>query len=365
MTSHASNVQRRAVRLWLLAVAALIFLIVLVGGITRLTESGLSIVEWRPVTGMLPPLGAAAWQAELEKYQAIPQYRLVNHGMSLAAFQTIYWWEWGHRLLARLVGAAFLLPFLWFLWRGWIDPALRAGLWMLFGLGALQGVVGWWMVASGLSERTEVSQYRLAAHLLLPCLILVATVWTAQRLAPGVRAPEEAAPPRIRAGAIALVALALAQIYLGALLAGLRGGLVYNSWPLIDGRLIPPAAELWVLQPAWRNVFENILTVQLDHRMTAYLLVVLVLAHAADVARSMTGAARAGALALAAAVTVQASLGILTLVHQAPLMLALAHQGMAIIVLTVAVIHAERMWPARTRDSVAATPAASGMVRAA
>jgi len=161
------------------------------------------------------------------------------------------------------------------------------------------------------------------------------------------------------------VVLTLAQIYLGALLAGLRGGLIYNTWPLIDGRLIPPAAELGVLQPAWRNVFENILTVQFDHRMTAYLLVVLVLLHAADVARHMSGPARVGALALAAAVMVQASLGILTLVHQAPLALALAHQGMAVVVLTTAVVHAERLWPARALDRGAAASASSGMVRAA
>jgi cytochrome c oxidase assembly protein subunit 15 len=321
----------------------MIFLIVLVGGATRLTESGLSIVEWRPVTGILPPLSAVEWQAEFTKYQTIPQYRLVNRGMTLPEFQTIFWWEWGHRLLARLVGAAFLLPFLWFLWRGWIDPALRIGLWLLFGLGALQGAVGWWMVASGLAERTEVSQYRLAAHLVLPCLIFVAAIWTAQRLAHGSNV---SAPPRVRAGAIGLIVLTLVQIYFGALLAGLRGGLIYNTWPLIEGRLIPPTAELGMLQPAWRNIFENILTAQFDHRMTAYLLFVLVLLHAVDVARTSTSSARSGALTLFAAVAIQACLGILTLVHQVPLALALAHQGMAIIVLAIAAVHAERLWPA-------------------
>jgi heme a synthase len=367
MTSYAEKIQRRAVRLWLISVAALIFLIVLVGGATRLTESGLSIVEWRPVTGMLPPLSAAAWQAEFEKYQAIPQYRLVNRGMSMPEFQTIFWWEWGHRLLARLVGAAFLLPFLFFLWRGWIEPVLRAGLWILFGLGALQGAVGWWMVASGLSERTEVSQYRLAAHLVLPCLIFVATIWTAQRLAHDpVRRPDLAAPMRIRASAIGLVVVTLAQIYFGALLAGLRGGLIYNTWPLIEGRLIPPAAELGMLQPAWRNLFENILTVQFDHRMTAYLLFILALLHAADVASTLTGLARASALTLLAAVMIQASLGILTLVHQLPIVLALAHQGMAIMVLAIAAIHAERLWPVRAGIYLGeGAPSASGSGRAA
>jgi heme a synthase len=151
--SHA-----RAIRLWLYAVAALVLAMVLVGGATRLTESGLSITEWKPVMGALPPVSEADWQGAFAKYQAIPQYRALNAGMSLDEFKTIYWWEWTHRLLGRLIGAAFLLPFLWFLWRGWVAPALRPRLWFIFGLGALQGAVGWWMVASGLADRTEVSQ---------------------------------------------------------------------------------------------------------------------------------------------------------------------------------------------------------------
>ena len=186
--SSASDNRARLLRLWLWAVAALVFALVLVGGATRLTESGLSIVEWRPVTGVLPPLTDAAWQTEFRKYQTIPQYVQRNAGMSLAAFKTIYWWEWTHRLLGRLVGAAFLLPFVFFLWRGWVEPGLRGRLWLIFSLGALQGAVGWWMVASGLAGRTEVSQYRLATHLLLACLILAALVWTARRLAPQIEA---------------------------------------------------------------------------------------------------------------------------------------------------------------------------------
>ena len=174
--------RRHAVRVWLLAVAALIFAMVLVGGATRLTESGLSITEWQPVTGTMPPLSEAAWQAEFDKYKTIPQYQKLNRGMSLAEFKTIFWWEWTHRLLGRLIGAAFLLPFLFFLWRGWVEPGLRARLWAIFGLGAVQGAVGWWMVASGLAGRTEVSQYRLAFHLTLACVIYVAIVWTAERL---------------------------------------------------------------------------------------------------------------------------------------------------------------------------------------
>ena len=171
--------RRRAVRLWLLAVAALMFVTLVVGGATRLTKSGLSIVEWKPVTGIVPPLDAAAWQAEFDKYKAIPQYRERNAGMSLDDFKTIYWWEWSHRMLARLVGGAFLLPFLVFLWNGWIEPHLRLRLWAIFGLGAALGAVGWWMVASGLTERVSVSQYRLAFHLTLACAIFAAVIWTA------------------------------------------------------------------------------------------------------------------------------------------------------------------------------------------
>ncbi len=337
-----ANLHQRAIRLWLLAIAALVFVMVLVGGATRLTESGLSIVEWQPVGGTLPPLSAAAWDAEFEKYRATPQYQHVNRGMRLDEFKTIYWWEWAHRLLGRLIGVAFLVPFAWFLWRGWVAPPLRPRLWTIFALGALQGAVGWWMVASGLVGRVDVSQYRLATHLILACLIFAMTLWTAQGLA---ERPSIAVPARIRTGAIGLMALVLGQIYLGALLAGIRGGLLYNTWPLIDGAFVPPLAQLFVAEPAWRNFFENPLAVQFDHRMVAYTVWVLALLHLADVARLRVAPALAGALAVAAAVTVQAGVGILTLVHQAPLALALAHQGMAMIVLALAVVHAQRLVP--------------------
>src|SRR5581483_686285 len=183
MTDPATIVfRRRIIRAWLVVVAALVFALVLVGGATRLTGSGLSIVEWKPVTGVMPPLSHEGWQAEFDKYKTIPQYRERNRGMSLDEFKTIYWWEWAHRLLGRVVGAVFLLPFLWFLWRGWVEPGLRGRLWAIFGLGALQGAVGWWMVASGLVDRVAVAHERLAFHLTLACLIYVAIVWTAQRL---------------------------------------------------------------------------------------------------------------------------------------------------------------------------------------
>jgi heme a synthase len=328
----------RAIRLWLFAVAALVLGMVLVGGATRLTESGLSITEWKPVMGVIPPLGETQWQAEFEKYQAIPQYNALNRGMSLEAFKTIYWWEWTHRLLGRVIGVAFLLPFLWFLWRGWITPSLRARLWFIFGLGALQGAVGWWMVASGLADRIEVSQYRLGAHLVLACFIYVAIIWTVLRVPDR---PIALLPARIRAAAIALLVLVLLQIYLGALVAGLRAGLIYNTWPLIDGVFVPDASHLFFSAPVWRNFFENALTVQFDHRMVAYALVAVALFHVLDVWRNVEGRAlRISAAALAAVVCAQAALGIVTLLAAAPLALAMLHQAMALVVLTVATLQA-------------------------
>ena len=355
------SARRPLVRAWLYVVAALMVLTLVVGGATRLTESGLSIVEWKPVTGVVPPLSQEGWQAEFEKYQQIPQYRELNRGISLDQFKTIYWWEWSHRLLARLVGAAFLLPFLLFLWRGWIEPGLKLRLWSLFGAGALLGAVGWWMVSSGLSGRVSVSQYRLGLHLTLACAIYVAILWTACGLHARM---SQAAPRRLYAIAIALVVLILVQIYLGALVAGLDAGLIYNTWPRIDGALIPAAERLWFESPLWRNLFENTLTVQFNHRMMAYALWLVALWHAIDVARSHRGgAALTGALMLACAVTLQAGAGIVTLIYQAPIGLALVHQAMAIVVLTIAVVHAERLSQRCAQALSASRPPAASISR--
>src|SRR5580704_5734906 len=327
--------QIRAVRWWLVGVAALIALMVLVGGATRLTEAGLSIVEWKPVTGALPPLDQEQWTQAFEAYKTIPQYRQMNAGMNLAEFKTIFWWEFGHRLLGRAIGIAYLLPFLWFMWRGFLAADLRRRLWLIFGLGALQGAVGWWMVASGLSQRVEVSQYRLATHLVLALLIFAAIVWTLRRLA---ERPPSAASVRLKMTGWALVVLTFVQLYLGALVAGLRAGKIYNTWPDIDGSLIPSAARLFFDAPWWRNLFDNTLTVQFEHRMTAYALFVLAILHVIDAVRSRAGtSAVKGAAWLVAAITVQATLGILTLLNQVPIDLALTHQAVAIVVLTLAV----------------------------
>ena len=353
----------RPIRLWLYVVAALVFAMVLVGGATRLTESGLSITEWQPLMGVVPPLNDAQWHAEFEKYQAIPQYRQLNSGMSLAAFQTIYWWEWTHRLIGRAIGFAFVLPFAWFLWRGWIPQRKRAALWVILGLGALQGVIGWWMVASGLADRVEVSQYRLAAHLVLACLIYAAVLWTASRCeneAAWLSLAHATKTDRwifVRCGAVGLLVLVLLQIYLGALVAGLRAGYAYNTWPLIDGALVPQGARLFFDVPFWRNFFENPLTVQFDHRVLGYAIWLLVLFHRLNVA-SMAKAdpLLTGAAFLAMAVTVQAALGIWTLLAVVPLPLALMHQAMAMVTLTFAVIHAARVTPQRAMSAPASQP---------
>jgi cytochrome c oxidase assembly protein subunit 15 len=325
-----------AVRSWLIVVAALIAAMVIVGGATRLTESGLSIVEWKPVTGTLPPLSDAAWHEAFEGYKTIPQYREMNAGMTLAEFKIIFWWEWAHRLLGRVIGLVYLLPFLFFLWRGGLDRTLKRRLWVIFGLGALQGAVGWWMVVSGLTQRVEVSQYRLAAHLVLALIIFAGVVWTLLRMRPPVPAPARPAPARLRATAVALTALTFLQIYLGALVAGLRAGKAYNTWPLIDGALIPDAARLFFETPWWRNFFDNVLTVQFSHRMVAYLLWAVALWHLIDVLATRASATLGrGAVALFALVSAQAALGIWTLLESVPLGPALLHQGGAIVVLTI------------------------------
>jgi len=346
--------RKRLVGLWLRLVAALVFAMVVVGGATRLTESGLSIVEWQPVEGVIPPLGEADWQAAFEKYKTIPQYERLNHGMSLDDFKAIYWWEWGHRLLGRLVGVAFLLPFLWFLWRGFIDRGLASALGGIFALGALQGAIGWWMVASGLTERVSVSQYRLAFHLTVACIIYAALLWVADRVTGGASAPSPRAARRLAYTAGVLLALVIAQIYLGALVAGLRAGLIYNTWPLIDGSIVPRAANLFFDQPLWRNFFENALTVQFDHRMMAYAVVAFALLHAIDARRhDRAGPVARGAGVLAVAVLAQVMLGVLTLLQSAPIGLAMAHQAMALVVLTAATLHACRALARRRTDAVA------------
>ncbi len=329
----------RSVRRWLWWVAIFLIAIVLVGGLTRLTGSGLSITEWRPITGILPPLSENEWLAEFERYRMIPQFLAVNAGMTLAEFKIIYAWEWTHRLLARAVGVVFLLPFLFFVWRGLIGRVLGWKLAGIFALGGLQGAVGWWMVQSGLSVFTDVSQYRLAVHLTLACVILSATVAVAESLQPWRQTP---AMPRQRRMAGILLLLVFVQILLGALVAKTGAGLTFNTWPLMDGRFFPPPDALFAIEPLWKNFFENVLTIQFDHRIAAYVLFFLSALHAIDVQRGASAMALRAAV-LFALITLQAMLGILTLLYDVPLWLALAHQAGAIAVLVVATVNVARM----------------------
>lgn len=344
-TTDQTNANR-AIVTWLFMVAALIFAMVLVGGATRLTGSGLSITEWKPILGAIPPLSEADWQDAFQKYKQIPQYKEINRGMSLSEFKGIYWWEWGHRFLGRFIGIAFLLPFLYFLFKGQVAASLKPKLWGLFALGALQGFVGWYMVASGLVERTEVSQYRLAMHLGLAIFIYGAILWVAFGLMQP-KAIKEQAPPRLFKPAMTLICgLIFLQIIAGAFVAGLRAGMAYNTWPLMDGRLIP--TDLLLLEPAWRNLFENVRTVQFDHRMIAYLLFVAILAYAVYAvikgqAGRLAGSHVRAAIWLLIIAAGQMALGIITLLKVVPLDWALAHQAGALILLTAALWHRHQL----------------------
>ena len=326
---------RALVRWWLYVVIAVLLAIFLVGGATRLTGSGLSITEWKPIHGVIPPLDQAEWEEELEKYRQIPQYQQLNRGMSLDEFKTIFWWEWAHRLLARGVGFVVAIPLAFFWLTGRLERHLRPKLLGLLALGGLQGVIGWWMVASGLSERVSVSQYRLAVHLVMACLIFVATVAIARGLSPRTKPP---ALPATRRFAGWMVVFVLIQIYLGALVAGLHAGMTFNTWPLMDGRLWPD--QLFTIDPAWLNLFENPKTVQFAHRLGAYALFLLALWHMISLRRTEPGAPHARRAAiLFALVFAQAAIGVTALVLVVPFGWALLHHGFAMVVLGYAAAH--------------------------
>ncbi|WP_439575533.1 COX15/CtaA family protein [Phreatobacter sp.] len=327
--------QNRIIRFWLLGVAVLVFAMVVVGGATRLTDSGLSITEWKPVTGALPPLTEAQWADEFARYRASPQYEAVNRGMSLADFQFIYWWEWGHRFLGRLTGAAMLLPWLVFVARGWMSARLAAGTFAIGLLMALQGFVGWIMVASGLRPgMVAVAPLKLMFHLTLACLIFALLVWTALRLAP--ERPREPASDKVRYGAIAVLGVLSAQIALGALVAGNRAGMRFNDWPLMDGALVPPLNVLFDRPTVLESFIDSLALVQFNHRLVAYGLVALALWHL--LAARGTAYAK-GAAVLFGLIAAQAVIGIVTLVLVVPLWAGLLHQGFAVIVLGHALAH--------------------------
>ena len=311
------------VRLWLYAMAFLVFCMVIVGGATRLTDSGLSITEWRPLLGVIPPMNEADWLAAFEKYKLIPEYQIQNRGMPLSEFKFIYWWEWAHRFLGRFIGLAFALPLIFFTFTRRIDRALWPRLFALFILGGAQGALGWYMVASGLVDRVDVSQYRLAAHLTLAALIFAAIIWVAM----GIGRKRKHASSSSDWFAVLLVAFVLLQIAAGGFVAGLDAGQGYVTWPKMDGQWVP--SGLWEMVPGWKNAFENAMTVQFNHRILAYMLLLATALHAWQ-SRTLS------AILLAFAMLAQACLGILTLLLHVPLAAALIHQAGAMIVLALA-----------------------------
>jgi cytochrome c oxidase assembly protein subunit 15 len=338
------NLERsQAVALWLFAVAAMIIAMVIVGGATRLTGSGLSITEWQPIHGVIPPLSHADWVAEFEKYQRIPQYEYVNRGMTLAAFKGIFWWEWSHRLLGRLIGVVFAVPLLVFLLTRTIPRRLIWRCVVIFLLGGLQGLVGWWMVASGLEQRVSVAPERLATHLGLALIIFCACIWTGLEAWWGKARPLPGLESKWRALGLVLPALAFVQSLLGALVAGNQAGLVFNDWPLMNGRWFPegyaiPGASLV------KSLLHSQAAVQFNHRIGAYTLFVCALLFAIGVARDrLPTPVRTLSNLLAFLVLCQACLGIWTLMNMAPLSLSIVHQLGAVVVLTTSVALAWRI----------------------
>jgi cytochrome c oxidase assembly protein subunit 15 len=354
-TAHVAGLAaRRQIAAWLLLCCALVFAMVVVGGATRLTRSGLSIVEWEPVVGAIPPLSEADWQQLFREYQATPEYVKVNHGMSLADFKGIFWWEYFHRLLGRAIGLAFLLPLLWFLWKRRVPAGLAPRLFGIFLLGGLQGAVGWWMVASGLIDDPRVSHVRLSIHLGIAFLIFAAMLWTALDLLAGTRTATRA-PLRPVAW---LPLLVFVMVLSGGLVAGTRAGYAYNTFPLMNGHFFPP--EYFMLQPWWDNFLHNMATVQFNHRIIAWLLAFLIPVAWWFVRTGGPRRAHLPAHLLLAMLGVQVALGISTLLLVVPVPLGVAHQGgaMVLFALSLWLAHALGTRPADpdVHDLVVRTP---------
>ncbi|OHC61343.1 MAG: heme A synthase [Rhodocyclales bacterium RIFCSPLOWO2_02_FULL_63_24] len=326
-----TNNSQRAVAWWLFACCAMVFLTMVVGGVTRLTHSGLSIVEWKPLIGALPPLSHADWMELFAKYQQTPEFIQRNHDMTLDGFQFIFWWEWAHRLLGRSIGLVFFLPYAWFLIRGKLRGALAVKVFGFFILGGLQGAMGWYMVKSGLVDDPRVSQYRLAAHLGLAFLLFGLMGWTGlgmlQPRKAQVGAGDTPTSLTLRLGTW-LVALVFVMVLSGALVAGIHAGLAYNTFPLMNGHFVPP--EILMVEPLWLNFFTNMATVQFDHRLIAWLLMGLIPWFSWRTWNE-TPSARTAAVALTLWLAVQVSLGIATLLLQVPVALAATHQAGAMV----------------------------------
>lgn len=339
--AKAPRTRPAAIAWWLLCVAALVLAMIVIGGITRLTESGLSIVHWEPIAGAIPPIGEEQWQAAFDAYRQTPQYQLVNSGMTLAEFKNIYFWEYVHRLLGRLIGIAFALPLLWFAWRRAIPTGYGWKLAALLGLGALQGGIGWWMVASGLVERPEVSHIRLAIHLLTALLIFGALIWVALDLRTLTRMPA-ARPATMPTVAIWVLSLLALQYLFGAYTAGLEAGYAFSSWPKMGEEWFP--AQTPMLTPLLRNFVDNPIVVQFVHRWLAWVVAALAFLLVRSAwRRGFHGAA----MAVAVAILAQILLGIMTLLSGVALWIAVAHQAMAALLLAAILVAAHRL----ARDS--------------
>lgn len=324
---------QRYIAIWLLLCAIAIFSMIVLGGVTRLTRSGLSIVEWRPITGIIPPLTDSAWIEEFEKYQSYPEYQKINNHMTLGDFKFIFYFEYAHRLLGRFIGLFFLIPFLYFYFRHRIPKPLALQLLGIFALGSLQGLLGWYMVKSGLVNEPRVSQYRLTAHLGMAVIIYAYILWLAFRLLFHKQGYYKPASTYRYAQAFTL--LIFIMILSGGLVAGTRAGLIYNTFPLMNGSIIPQG--LFVLQPLWLNFFENLTNIQFNHRVLAYLIAItgLVLSLLVLGKHTQTEIKRATCLLLFM-LSVQIPLGILTLLYQVPVVLGVAHQACAILLFSAA-----------------------------
>jgi cytochrome c oxidase assembly protein subunit 15 len=326
----------RALKIWLSTLALLVVAMILIGGATRLTDSGLSITEWQPIVGAVPPLSEADWQEAFAAYQKIPEYTELKRGMTLDEFKTIYWWEWAHRFLGRFIGLVFLIPFIAFWIAGYIPRTLLPRLVGLFLLGGLQGAFGWYMVKSGLIERTDVSQYRLAGHFGLALLILGYTLWLLFGVGEEAQRKTRTSAPTWVAGLV--LALIFLQMLAGALVAGLDAGMGFNTWPLINGAFVPDG--LGAVSPWYLNLFENPLTVQFDHRMLGYAVVVATLVQLLWLALRRAPVSLIGsAMLLAVTALLQATLGVWTLLLAVPIALGLAHQAGAVAVFAAGVYH--------------------------
>lgn len=341
--STTSNKDHRAIAIWLLTCCAIIFGMIILGGVTRLTGSGLSMVEWAPIMGILPPLNDKEWQDAFYLYQQFPEYQLKNFHMSVHDFKSIFWFEYGHRLLGRSIGIFFLLPFLYFLFKGKIEKALTPKLIIMFVLGGLQGLMGWYMVKSGLVNDPRVSQYRLTAHLGLAVAIYAYMLWVALGLLyPRMNKVREEAVRKLGRLSLSITALIIITILSGGFVAGTHAGFAFNTFPLMNGQLIPDG--LFEMTPLWHNFFENIITVQFNHRVMATLLFLIVPFFWFKAGKlDLHPLANAGRHLLLVALFLQITLGISTLLLVVPVALGAAHQAGAIVLLTSALFVSQQL----------------------